>query len=99
MSTHLRRGTPSRLLRSMATLKSKISPANLNKFRYTGRGRKSKMVPEVRTDRGEDMEVDDSEDSTRGNISNDCPLTYASMTEIAADIKNSFSVAITDIKT
>lgn len=40
-----------------------------------------------------------SEDSSRGNNNNDPPLIYAVMTEITADIKNSFSAAITDIKT
>lgn len=62
------------------------------------------MAPPHRTNRGDDKEDDEislpaSEDSVAGNDNKDLPLTHTTMTDIAADIKRSFSVAITDIKT
>lgn len=40
-----------------------------------------------------------SDDSSAGIHNKDLPLTYAAMTDIAADIKSSFSAALSDIKT
>ena len=88
----------------MGTPKAKISPANLSKFRFNGGSGSSKMAPNRRADVEDVMEDDEislpaSDDSSRGNMPSDRPLTYAMMTDIAADIKSSFTEAITDIKT
>lgn len=62
------------------------------------------MAPTHRTAVEEDMEDDEislppSEDSTRSKMTGDLPLMYADMTEMTADIENSLSAAITDLKT
>lgn len=88
----------------MGTPKSRNSQAKLSKYRFSSGSDGPKMAPAHKTAHEEDMEDDEislpaSEDSARGKVTVDHPLTFADMTEIAADIKNSLSAAITDLKT
>lgn len=95
--------TPGRSLRSSSFANNKQSFTFSQKCSYKEKGSAGKMAPSKKAPREHDDEDDDislatSEEMVRHNIHHDSPLTYADMTEIAADIKNSFSTAITDLK-
>lgn len=75
--------------------------ADLFKLRSAGRGAadRSKMVPIHHEEDFSDDSQSAPERSIRGKSNPDHPLTLADMSVIAADIKATFSAALTDLKT